>query len=324
MTEEQARTNDFERDVMEIKLEFAYRRAAVNPQDFLALMDIAGISWALKNYPAAEEAYQRFFTNECSNSEFWNQATYSYVNHRGTNVERAYELALKALDMSRGSPYIADTVAWIQVKRGYYEEALALVPGPNNRRGLWAGASAEVTFHTGIAHYMLLEEEPAREALEKFVADKSDFPGRAEAKAEAKACLAVLGVKAAVSKSGAIATLRARLAEEPDDPMALDRLAEYFESDASEGRLLEDPLVLKAVGLRVYRKGDYSRAAQYLTESVKSWTGDGQGFLYLGLAQNHRQRTNECVESLTRAKSFPLKAAQIAQTEEVLRALDRQ
>jgi tetratricopeptide (TPR) repeat protein len=322
MTGEQARTNDFGRDLMETKLEFAYRRAAVNQQDFLALMDIAGINWALKNYPAAEEAYQRFFTNECSNSEFWNLATYSYVNHRGTNVERAYELARKALEMSR-APYIADTVAWIQVKRGYYREALGMFPGPAHRGGFWGGG-AEVTFHIGMAHYILLEEEPARQALEQFVADKSDFPGRAEAKAEAKACLAVLAVKTAASRSGAIATLRARLAEEPDDPMALDRLAEYFESDASEGRLLEDPLVLKAVGVRAYRKGEYTRAAQYLTESVKSWTGDGEGFLYLGLAQNRLQRTNECVESLNRARSLPLKAAKIAQAEEVLRALARQ
>jgi hypothetical protein len=324
MTAEQVRTNDFERDLTEIKLEFAYMRAAANPQDFLALMDIAGINWWLKNYPAAEEAYQRFFTNECSNSEFWNQATYSYVNHRGTNVERAYELALKALEMSRGSPYIADTVAWIQVKRGYYREAVSRLPDPDDRRAWWNGGSAEVRFHKGFAHYMLLEEEPARQALEKFVADKSDFPGRAEAKAEAKACLAVLAVKTAASRSGAIASLRARLAEEPDDPIALDRLAEYFESDASEGRLLEDPLVLKAVGLRAYRKWDYTRATQYLAESIKSWTGDGEGFLYLGLAQNHLEQTNECVESLHKAKSLPLKAAQIAEVDEVLKALARQ
>jgi hypothetical protein len=314
MSEQQARTNNFERDWNAARLNYLEQRFAANPQDQGALTEAAAYYWYFKNDAAAEEVYQRFFATESDNSEFLNIAVYAYADHSGTNLQRAYALALKAQRINPRSPEIADTVAWVQFKRGYYQEALTLLP-PRDRPRYGV---VEETFHAACAQYMLMEEDKAREEFQKFTADKADFPNRARADEEAKKCLGVLSLAAASPDPAAMATLRNRLIEAPDDPVALNRLGAFAEAKPRDDSLLADPLVRKALGVRAYRRGEYALAARELSESAKARSTDGELFLWLGMALKELDQNRQCADALRKAIALGLKDAQVEESSKVL------
>jgi tetratricopeptide (TPR) repeat protein len=316
VSKQQARTNDFERDWNAARLKYLEERLAADPQDQQALTEAAAYYWYFKNTAAAEEVYQRFFATECNDSGLLNIAVWAYITHSGTNLQRAYEFASKAHSLWPRSPEVADTVAWVQYQRGYYEEALALLP-PIDRPDYWV---AEVMFHAGCAHYMLMEQGEAREDFQKFLASKSGFFGRAAATEEAMKCLGVLDLEVTRPRA-TMATLRKRLIETPDDRVALDRLGAFAEAEPRDESLLADPMVRKAMGVRAYRRADYAKAAQDLAESAKTRSTDGKLFLWLGLALKELHQNEQCADALKPAVALPLKEAQVEEANKVLESL---
>ena len=71
---------------------------------------------------------------------------------------------------------------------------------------------------------------------------------------------------------------------------------------------------------QAYRRGDYSRAADYLHESSQKQETDGQVFFYLAMAQAHLNQTNNLPELVARAKALRVKPAEAEQAEQVLAA----
>ena len=100
--------------------------------------------------------------------------------------------------------------------------------------------------------------------------------------------------------------------------MALSRLAEMYER---AGSVNNDSLVVKALGFLAYRRGEYSRAVQYLTQSAKERPSDAQVFFFLGLSCDRLGQRNECADSLHKALALNLKAAQDEQANRVLASL---
>jgi hypothetical protein len=159
-------------------------------------------------------------------------------------------------------PAIIDTIGWILFKRGEYEQALRVLESSEHRMR----NQPEVRFHVGMARYMLMDEDPARTALQVFVdryamikplQHRGRLPNDAAAeKEEAEKCLTMLDFKAEKPTPKAVATLKVRLTEKPDDPVALDRLADLFEATNPKDKLRQDPLALKAIGVRAYHRGE--------------------------------------------------------------------
>src|SRR5262249_51524588 len=114
---------------------------------------------------------------------------------------------------------------------------------------------------------------------------------------------------------------KARLAEMPDDPVALSRLGEISEQTAAGDSPPADALVLKAIGVRAYQRAEDSRAARYLAESILAGTTNAEAFLYLGLARKQLQQMGEAVDALRTAKALGLKAAQLEEANAALASL---
>jgi tetratricopeptide (TPR) repeat protein len=196
----------------------------VKTNDVVALMQIGMIHDELKHYAAAREAYEKLLTLNPNFSPALNNLAYLYSERLG-QADKAHKMAERARQLLPYDPYTADTLGWILYKRGEYTRALGLI----QESVLKLPAEPEVQFHLGMTHYMLGEEEPARLALQRAVEANKDFPDKAEGRRR----LALLTIDAKTADAAARADLEKRLRETPDDPVALDRLAQIQEREGA-------------------------------------------------------------------------------------------
>jgi tetratricopeptide (TPR) repeat protein len=119
----------------------------------------------------------------------------------------------------------------------------------------------------------------------------------------------------------------------PDFAPAKKRLAILYAADAADNQKAyelamkareafpNDPEVAKALGIIVYRQGDYSRSAQLLKESASKRNGDAQVMYYLGMAQYRLKKPAESKQSLQRALDLNLPGELVAEARRVLAEL---
>jgi len=196
---------------------------ASNPKDVTALMEIGMIQSEMKDYAAAGQTYEKLLAIDPQFSPALNNLAYLYCEQLG-RIEDAYKMARRARDLLPNDPAAADTLGWIACKRGEYSWALNLLQESAEKMP----ANAEIQFHLGLAHYMMNQDGPARTALQRALQGR-DFTG----KHEAERALAVLAVEVKTADAKAIAFLDKRLAEQPDDPVSLTRLAAIQERDGA-------------------------------------------------------------------------------------------
>jgi len=127
MTESEAKTHDFARELHEARLRAFQAAVAKDPEDQPALLGLAKEAHALKNAAAAEAAYQALLASGPPHRVSLNEKAWWYAEDGGTNLDRAYELALKAQAEDPRSEEIVDTVGWVLFKRGDYEQALRVM-----------------------------------------------------------------------------------------------------------------------------------------------------------------------------------------------------
>jgi tetratricopeptide (TPR) repeat protein len=313
MTQREAREHDFTKEFHQALVQVFQAQLAKNPRDQAALAALANEYRLLKNYAAAGETYERLFATDYQNPMLLNNLVYTYVEIGGTNLDLAYEQALKAQRL-QPDDFVADTVGWVLFKRGDYDQALQVL------RKVRA-VDPVITFHLAMAYYMHMDEDAARSAFQDFLRQGrsgfQDFPrNSADEITEAKRCLEVLNV--GQDNSAAIRRLKARLGQVPDDPVALSRFAALYEQGSG---VRNDPLAAKAIGWQAYRRGDFPRAVQYLAESCKERPGDGDLFFYLGMAQHRLSRESECAQSLHKALILNVKHAQAEEAKKALASL---
>ncbi len=82
-----------------------------------------------------------------------------------------------------------------------------------------------------------------------------------------------------------------------------------------------DPDVAKALGLLVYRQGNYSRALTLLQESARQKTGDAELMYYLGMAQYRLKNRAESKTDLQKALDLNVSGAEAAEAKRVLAEL---
>jgi len=188
------------------------------PKSVNLMIQLGMLYEAVTNYDKARDLYEKLLIVAPRHVTALNNLAYLY-SERFNQLDKAYDAARRAREANPGDPASADTLGWVLYKRREYPWALSLI-----RECASVLPEAEVLYHLGMAHYMMGEEVPARSALELSLRSSDQFRGRSEA----EKWLAFLKVEVGTNDQRSVALLEARLQEEPNDSVALRRLAEVW------------------------------------------------------------------------------------------------
>ena len=209
-----------------------------DPKNVSALMLLGMIHNEEKNYKAAADAYEKLLAINPKSGSALNNLAYIYSEYLN-QLDRAYELAQRARNLLPNDPSTADTLGWILYKKGQYPPALGLLQKSANK----LLAEPDAQFHLGMAYYMMDEEAPARAAFQRALQPNREFSGRDEC----KQCLSVLAVDPKTADNAARVSLEKRIAEKPNDPVALAWLASIYQRDETLDKAIETyETILKA------------------------------------------------------------------------------
>ena len=82
-----------------------------------------------------------------------------------------------------------------------------------------------------------------------------------------------------------------------------------------------DPEIAKALGLLVFRRGDYSRAESLLEESSRQLNHDAELMYYLGMTKYQLKHRAQCKDALQKALDLNLSGAEAVQAKQILAEL---
>lgn len=175
-----------------------------------------------KDYAKARASYEKAITLDPNQSVALNNLAYLLSDHFGL-LDEGYRLGLRARERDPRDGTIADTLGWIEFRRGQYHEALRLIrealrlirEGPDPTR-----ETAEIVYHLGMAYYMMGDEGNARTSLAAALSRGVDFAG----KASAESYLAALKSLPDSNPAVAVKALAKRRDEVPTDIINLLRL----------------------------------------------------------------------------------------------------
>ena len=312
-----------------------------------ALTQLAMIQEHVKNYTAARDAYEKLLTIAPNFPLALNNLAVLYSEHLG-QVDKAYDLAKKASEVTPNEPHIADTLGWILFKKGDYGNALRLLRESAGK----LSDQPDTQFHLGMAHYMLGEEASARLALQKAADTVKDFPEKD--RDEARQRLALLAIPLGTGSPAARRDLENYLRERPNDPAALVRLAalqqqegavdqavKTFEKVVADNPLYapavrqlallygqrstddpkayelvtkarqaypDDPEIAKTLGILNYRRGYYPQSVELFKQAAAKRKDDPEILYYLGEVYRQLKQYAECKDTLQRAITLNLSA----------------
>jgi tetratricopeptide (TPR) repeat protein len=241
-------------------------RAVQKAPDNVGALTLIGMLRSEMGKPAeARVAYEKALKIQPESPLVLNNLSYLLAEKLG-DLAGAHELALRARRAHPRSAIIADTLGWIEYRRGNYPEAVRLLIDAAED----LGENAEVQYHLGMAHYMMGHEESALTALRQATATTSPFEGQAIAKAH----LAVLETPPEAANPAAIVALEQRRTESPKDLIALSRLAAAYAVSGDKNKAREtyeaalqispnSPMILsRFAGLQAQEFGATNRALE--------------------------------------------------------------
>jgi tetratricopeptide (TPR) repeat protein len=268
------------------------------------LLLLASIQEELKNFAAARDAYEQMLTVSRNFVPALNNLAFIYSEHLG-QLDKARELAKRARDSAPNDPAVTDTLGWILFKNGEFTEAARLLQEALAR----LPDNPEVQFHAGMAHYMLGEEEPARLNLQKAVDSNADFPGKDNARQR----LALLATDAGTASAGGRMALENYLQNEPDDPVALVRLALVQQHDGAIEQATKTyervlaaypqfaPAMRQLAVINAPHSTDVAKAFELAQRAYQTYPGDPEVAKALGIASYRRASHGRALELLKEA-----------------------
>jgi putative PEP-CTERM system TPR-repeat lipoprotein len=198
--------------------------------DAPALMQIGMIQDSLTNYSAARDAYEKVLAVNPGFAAALNNLAYLYSQHLN-QLDRAAQLAEQARRLYPNDSSVADTLGWIYYRKADYPRALSML----TQAAAAAPNEPEIQCHLGMVRYALGQEAPARLALQHALEGDKDFPGKDEARRR----LAILAIDPKSSDPATQSLLEKRVAEDPNDPIALVRLAGVFIRNGTPGKAIK-------------------------------------------------------------------------------------
>lgn len=112
---------------------------------------------AQENYEESDRAYELAIRYDSENHNAMNNYAYN-LSVRGVELERAKELALKAIELDTENAAYLDTVGWVYFKLGDYDRARRFIKAAIDT----GGASAEVFEHLGDVYEQLGDLDEAK------------------------------------------------------------------------------------------------------------------------------------------------------------------
>lgn len=192
------------------------------PDDADSLMLRGELASQMGDYPKAREAYEAGLKVQPDSHILLNNLAYVIAENLN-QPEEARQYALKARQLAPKDPSVADTLGWIEYRRGQFPDALRLLTEAASDP--LSKSIAEIQFHLGMTHYMMGEEGAAKTALQIAADSPRDFDGRNTA----RDFLAMLSVGSGKADEASIRALEKRTKDAPGDVIALTRLATAYE-----------------------------------------------------------------------------------------------
>jgi tetratricopeptide (TPR) repeat protein len=195
-----------------------------------ALLQIGIIQESLTNYSAARGAYERVLNVNTNFAAALNNLAYLYCEHFN-QIDKAAQLAEQAHRLDPTNYATADTLGWILYRKADYPKALsaltqATAAAPNEPEG---------QCHLGLVCYALGQEGPARLAFERAFRGDKRFAGKDEARMR----VAILAIDPKSPDPATQSLLEKRVAEDPNDAIALVRLAGIFNRNGTPDKAIK-------------------------------------------------------------------------------------
>jgi tetratricopeptide (TPR) repeat protein len=190
------------------------------PKSAPALTMLALVYEQMNDYPKARDAYEKVLAIKPDSVVALNNLAYVNAEHLN-NLDKAYELASKARQLTPEDPSIADTFGWVLYKRGDYQLALPILQESAQK----AADKPEIQFHLAMTAYMMGQTDLAKAAFKKALSANQDFPHKNDTQSR----LALLEGGAGLS----IAQLESMAKEQPKDVIVQMRLGEAYEKQGA-------------------------------------------------------------------------------------------
>jgi Flp pilus assembly protein TadD len=333
------------------------KRVASQPNDSLAVMRLAAIYQREGTVDKAIAAYEAALQANPQNVVALVNLVRLYAPQ---DPQKAFNLAKAAYKLTPNDPLLTHTLGHLAFLTGDYKWSLSLLQltaqtQPQNPEVLYdlgeafysagrvpdARTAMQNALQTGAAFSRTNEAQ-------RFLAmtDLADKPAQAlAAQSQAEAILKsapnyvpALMVKAAIAEQKPDLATAGRTYEDilsryPDFAPAQKQLAILYAKDPNNNARAYplavkareafpgDPAVAKALGLIVYRQGDYSRAANLLQESARQRNGDAELMYYLGMAQYHLKNRAETKTALQKALELNLSGDPAVEAKRILAEL---
>lgn len=139
------------------------------PNDIRARGSLAMVYDNLGEYEESDRIYEEILTENPDHHLTLNNYSYSLAE-RGIQLERALEMAKRAVKQRPDNPAYLDTLGWIYFKLGFYTRALEYI----ERSVKIDASSPEVLEHLGDIHSKLGDKEMARKYYEKALELEKD------------------------------------------------------------------------------------------------------------------------------------------------------
>jgi len=249
-----------------------------DPNDVRALMLKATVHTELGQLEKAREAYEVLLTVNPNFSPALNNLAYLYTDQL-PDLQKAWRYARRARELLPDAPEAADTLGWVHFKRGEYLDALRFLTESAEK----LPGQPEVQYHLGMTHYMMAQESAARTAFERALQSTMEFQGKDEARRR----LALLALDTEGGGADARRELEAQLKLEPQDVLALVRLAdvqlksgELKQAQETLGKALEAnpnlPQALVTQGRLKAQEGQREEALRLVRRAREAAPSDGE------------------------------------------------
>jgi len=97
-----------------------------SPDDTDLMYDQAMLAEKLERFEQMEKLLRAIIAQQPENQNAYNALGYSLAD-RGIRLDEAHQLVTKALDLAPNDPFISDSLAWVEFKRGRLQEAIQIL-----------------------------------------------------------------------------------------------------------------------------------------------------------------------------------------------------
>lgn len=138
---------------------------------------LLGVLYDLQNKPQqAIPYYEKALQLNPRFAPAANNLAVNYAEHGG-DIDVAFSLAKTAREQLPNDPSIADTLGWLFYKKHIYGQALPLLKESAEK----LANNPVVQYHLGMAYYKTGDTRLAKDALQRALQLRQDFPGAQEA-----------------------------------------------------------------------------------------------------------------------------------------------